>query len=168
MIRIEVLTLLVALLLAGCDREEDPAGEAPAAAVAPAEVGSTDQPRADASVSGDARPAKAAVDNLAGIVPDRQDITVDGELACALTVRYADGDAQPVTWRGEGCSQIHVNLASFDDLEKIGQDTKLGEESRDDLARMPGGRAVYIEGSYASALYPRNVMGRVYEVPLAD
>ena len=165
MIRTEMLTLLAgALLLAGCERTGagDSATEARAGEVAP------DQAGAAAGAPTVARATKEVSDDLAGIVPERQDITVNGVQACALTVRYDDGDTQPVTWRGESCSQILVKLASVDDLEKIGQDTKLEEESLDDLARMPGGRAVYIEGEHSSALYPRNVMGRVYEVPLAD
>jgi hypothetical protein len=167
--RIEAAVLLAAALaLGGCERE--PAGDT-SAEIAQARVEPADAPSIAAyrppsqDRAGTAAPAEPG---LAGTVREREDVTVNGERACALTVRYGGGEEQPVTWRGEGCAQVLVRLASLQDLEKIGQDVKLSEEARDDLARMPAGRAVYVEGSHSSSLYPENVMGRVYEVPLAD
>jgi hypothetical protein len=83
-------------------------------------------------------------------------------------VKYRDALEQPVTWRGESCAKLVMRLSSIEDLKRIGQDTKLDGETREDLARMPSRRALYLEGAHSSSLYPQNVMHRVYEVPLAD
>jgi hypothetical protein len=123
-------------------------------------------PAADASPAAPAASAEAV--DLSGIVRERNTITVGGEPACALEVEYAGNFEQPVTWRGESCEDVHIRLVSLADLERIGQARKLNEEARDDLARMPGGQALYIEGEFASALYPANVERFIYEVPLAD
>jgi hypothetical protein len=161
-----------ALLLAGCGRTDAP--DSPHGAKRK-EAGAGQKPEAvQASAAPAPLPAPAARAGsapdqaLAAVLMEKETIAVAGEPACALTVRYGDGEPQPVTWRGEGCADILVRLVSIEDLRKIGQDSKLGEEARDDLARLPGGRAVYVEGGHSSALYPANVVNRVYEIPLAD
>jgi hypothetical protein len=161
-----------ALLLAGCGRAEAPgspvgaerkeagAGQKPEAAKAPAAPVPLPAPAAQA--------ASAPDQALAAVLLEKETIAVAGQPACAMTVRFGDGEPQPVTWRGEACAQILVRLVSIEDLRKISQDSKLGEEARDDLARLPGRRALYVEGGHSSALYNVNVMDRVYQVPLAD
>lgn len=131
-------------------------------------VASPASPVAAPSVAIAGEDAAAPEGGLTSTILNNEDITVNGQPACALTVRYGDGVKQPVTWRGESCAKILVRLVSIKDLQKIGQDAKLPRETRDDLAKMPGGRAVYIEGGHSSALYPANVMNRVYKLPLAD
>ncbi|MEG3166363.1 hypothetical protein U1701_17375 [Sphingomonas sp. PB2P19] len=103
-----------------------------------------------------------------GRVVETIDITVNGEPACALTVRYRHKVDQPATWRGERCADISVRLVSLKDLVNLGQAAKLDADAREDLARTDGGRAIYVEGKFSSALFPLNVLGRIYKVPLAD
>lgn len=172
MIRAEILALLCGVLLAGCDRPavRDQPEQASAGHI---KRGDTDRARRSGTAAGASSGAPAAKSpraaaELAGAVLEKADIRVDGEPACALTIRYGDGIGQLVTWRGESCSQILVRLSSLEDLKRIRQHSKLGDETLEDLARMPAGRALYIEGSHSSALYPENVMHRIYEVPLAD
>ena len=160
------------LLLAACEQAAAPGlpggpeqGEAPPTQKAEARAPS---PAAAASPAPAAEAGSTPDRALASTVLKKETIAVAGQPACALTVRYGDGEEQPVTWRGESCADIVVRLSSIDDLRRIGQDSKLAEEARDDLARLPGGRAVYVEGGHSSALYPANVVNRVYEVPLAD
>lgn len=159
-----------ALLSAGCEPRSGSDGARNASAVKAAPAASASAPSSKPPRPALPAPAAAgpAESDLARIVTERSDIEVNGEPACALTVRYEGKEEQPVTWAGEKCGQILVRLSTLDDLKRIGQHGKLGEESLDDLARMPGRRAVYVEGGHSSAIYPENVMGRVYEVPLAD
>jgi hypothetical protein len=172
MIRAKHLVLLGAALLASaCDR---PASRNRANAV-DASNGSGNLASRQAQAIEDGRSAQTAGARSVPVSPDvrevvleKQDILVDGEPSCALTVRYGEGPGQPVTWRGEKCGQILVRLSSIEDLRKIGQDSKLNQETLEDLGRLPNRRALYIEGNFTSAIYPENVMGRLYEVPLAD
>jgi hypothetical protein len=98
----------------------------------------------------------------------REDISVNGEPACSITVRYAGRLDQDVTWNGEPCSEVAIGFMTLAELEKIGQADDLDEETRDDLGRLAGGRALYVEGRFASAIYPLNVAGFPREVWLAD
>ena len=156
------MSLLAALALGGCDR-------APRSAPAPSATVAGETGAEPLASTGEAEAAVAeALPSGSSIVLASETIEVAGEPACALTVRYSEGLEQPVTWRGEGCEAITVKPVSLPDLAAIRQDGKLDAEAREDLAALPGERALYIEGSHASALYPANVMGRIYEVPLAD
>ena len=171
MIRIEHAFLLAALLLPACERhggklESNATVESSRSSNA---AGQQAQPPAKPSAPVEPTEApSAAVAELSEVVREKKDILVNGEPACALSVKYRDALEQPVTWRGESCAKLVVRLSSIEDLKRIGQDTKLDGETREDLARMPGRRALYLEGAHSSSLYPQNVMHRVYEVPLAD
>ena len=172
MIRIEHAFLaLAALLLPACERRADPVKADRAAESSRSgnsREGVTRLPdRASPSVQ---RPETASppAAELAKVLLEKKDIMVSGEPACALTVRYGEGVEQPVTWRGESCGTLVIRLSSIEDLKRIGQDTKLDSEALEDIARMPGRRALYLEGQHSSALYPENVMQRIYEIPLAD
>jgi hypothetical protein len=164
--------VLTVLLLPACERHSDPIAADNAIESnrsGKATEGVTWLPD-KASPPSAQRPVAASppAAELAEVLLEKKDIVVNGEPACALTVRYGDAAAQPVTWRGEGCGKLLIRLSSIDDLRRIGQDIKLDSEIREDLARMKGEKALYVEGSYSSALYPENVMHRIYEVPLAD
>lgn len=172
MIRTEFLILtLGALLIGGCERSTAPGkpdGAGEKEAVSGRGAAASPATPVAAPPSGLAGEAAAPKGDLASTVLNKEDITVGGQPACALTVRYGEGVEQPVTWRGESCAKILVRLVSIKDLQKIGQDAKLLGEAREDLARLPGGRAVYVEGTYSSAVYLANVTNRVYKLPLAD
>lgn len=172
MIRIERAFLVAALLLTACERRSG-GNEANAADQIVWNDGAARQlqaqpPPTPRTPAAPAEPQPTASAELSDIVLEKQDITVNGVPACALTVRYQGTVEQPVTWRGESCAKLLIRLSSIDDLKRIGQDTKLSLDTLEDLARMPGARALYIEGGHSSALYPENVMRRIYAVPLAD
>jgi hypothetical protein len=153
-IRAKVALTVAALFLVACDRPAE--RDAPPLRVA------ASNPPVPRQI--DPAPFPAPASRIAA----QRDIQVNGEPACALTVRYPGAVDQPVTWRGEPCSAIRVQSVTLGDLERIGQAGKLGDDAREDLARTDSGRAIYVEGEYASALYPMNVAGRIYRVPLAD
>ena len=173
MIRPEPVALLMAALLASaCDRRA--ANDRTDGIVTPGSSGSVPT-REGGSAEGKSQSTQAAESRSVSPAPDvgdvvleKKDIMVNGEAACALTVRYGHGPKQFVTWNGERCGQILISLSSIEDLKQIGQDGKLGSDALEELANLPHRRALYIEGSHSSSLYPENGWGRVYEVPLAD
>jgi hypothetical protein len=155
-----LVVALAAALLAGCERAAAPAQtETAAAAPPPALAGGLGLP---AKIDPQTAPATRSA------VLDRQDIRVNGEPACALTVRYAGAIAQPVTWRGETCGVLTIRFVGMDTLRSLRQADTLPEEAASDMTQAPGAEALYIEGQAASALYPEDTTGHIYKVPLAD
>ncbi len=151
---------LAAALSAACGRPAGP-GADQAAADPP-----TSQVVAGAWSSGRIDPKPESATGSA--ILDRQDSPVNGEPACALTVRYAGSLEQPVTWRGEPCGVLTLRFVNLVDLNALGQADKLEVEARDDIAGCPDGRVLYIEGAAASAVFPQDSMQQIYRVPLAD
>lgn len=156
--------ILAVLALAACDKpaETPPVTADAAPASAPANPAAPDAPPLSGQIDEPVEPATASA------VIAREDIVVDGKPACAIEVRYAGLQDQPVTWRGEPCAGLTVRFLSLAELAALGQDGKLAADARDDLARLAAGKALYVEGEYSSALFPANVEGMVYRVPLAD
>ena len=171
MIRIKRKLVVAVLFLTACERHSG--GNEANGAVQPngngnAAVGQAQPSPKPGTPAAPAESQPTASVELSDLVLEKQDITVNGEPACALTLRYRGAVEQPVTWRGEGCAKLLIRLSSIEDLKRIGQDTKFNDETLEDLARMPGQRALYVEGGHSSALYLENVMHRIYAVPLAD
>lgn len=154
------LVCLAVVLSAACGR---PAGQG-------ADQAAADPPASDAVPGAwssgriDPKPESAT----GSAILARQDSPVNGEPACALTVRYADSLEQPVTWRGEPCGALTLRFVNLADLTALGQADKLEAEALDDIADCPDGRVLYIEGAAASAVFPQDSMQQVYRVPLAD
>lgn len=171
--RLARLTLLAALALTmGCKEkaampDARPERPAPAVPLAKAQTAAPPEtaPNADASLPAMIDPAPA--EGKTGIV-EREDIMVNGRPSCALTMRYSGAQDQPVTWTGEPCADITIAMLDKGKLAALNRFDRLPAETRDDLARTEGGKALYIEGGASASLYPLNSAGRVYEVPLAD
>lgn len=152
--------LAAALLVAGCRGEQSADAERTAAR---GDVAEASDSAAEGPARIDPEPAPGSSQVLA-----REDIRVDGEPACALNVRFAGLQDQPVTWAGEPCAALTARFLTLADLEALGQAGKLDPEARGDLARLAERRGFYVEGRFASALYLPNSAGFVREVPLAD
>ncbi len=156
-----LLFALAVLSLAGCKRPEpQPTAAASPAAVAP----QPSSPTPAASVRAD----PAAVAEPGSRVVDLTDIEVAGQRACTMMVRYPGLTEQPVTWQGQLCDALTFEFMNLEQLEKLGQVGKLSAEQREDVLAMPGGKALYIEGGFTSAIYPANAAQRVYTVWLTD
>ena len=155
-----LLIAMGVLSLAGCKRPE-PQPDAP---VVVASQQSPTSSAAPAVAKADAAQVPEAVSRVVAL----EDIAVAGRPACAMTVRYASLADQPVTWQGEHCGSVTIAFMTLGQLEKLGQAGKLSAEQRDDVVALPGSKALYIEGEFASAIYPANAAQRIYSVSLAD
>lgn len=163
--------LLAALLLpwaAGCEQpapareRESAAPVAKPVAVEPPLVAATPADPLPAQI--DPAPAEVASPEIV----ERDDISVDGEAACAFTVRYRGAVDQPVTWNGEPCAAVTARFMSLGDLRELGKADRLSAEALADIGRAPGQPVFYVEGAFTASVYPLNSAGRVYEVPVAD
>ena len=103
-----------------------------------------------------------------GSIVSKNNIKVNGEPACDFVIRYPEAIDQELTWNRETCEDITARFVSIDELRRAGQVGDLAEEAKIDLERLPGGRVFYIESKFTASIYPLNVAGVVYEVPLAD
>jgi len=101
-------------------------------------------------------------------VVSREDITVDGKPACAFTIRYPGAVDQPVTWNGDRCGSIAARFISREELGRAGQLDDLPASAREDLNRAVNQPVFSIEGEFTASIYPLNVAGVIYEVPIAD
>lgn len=108
------------------------------------------------------------VDAAISIVVDKQDISVNGEPACAFTIRYPDAVDQPVTWNRQPCSALTTEFMSFSKLTDMGKIDRLSEETVEDLKRGNMTNVFYIENDVTASIYPLNVAGRIYEVIVSD
>ncbi len=150
MIRNSVCALALLIALPGCkDKAREAVPPAPTAKNAPAASDPAPPPAAEPAIT------------------ERESISVAGQRACALTVVYSGKTAQPVTWNGEDCGQITTAFADEKRLRSLDQWGELSEETRGDIART-GGKVLYIEGQATASIYPLNVAGRIYHVPVAD
>lgn len=108
------------------------------------------------------------VTKTAASIVDKQDISVNGEPACAFTIRYPDAVDQPVTWNREPCSALTTEFMSFSKLSEMGKIERLSQETVEDLKRDNMTTVFYIENDVTASIYPLNVAGRIYEVTVAD
>ncbi|WP_156457989.1 hypothetical protein [Sphingomonas sp. Leaf412] len=54
------------------------------------------------------------------------------------------------------------------DLETHGMWDRLDPFDRKFIAALPGGRVLYVEGSFTASIYPIGTTGSTYDVPVAD
>jgi hypothetical protein len=159
---------LAALAVAGCGS----AAKSDKPTPAPSGLAAKAAPPPDATSAAQAVPAQiddAPAPGTTSAIASKETISVEGKPACAIDVSYAGKPGpQFATWRGEACDHLDIRFVTLGDLARIGQDGKLGEADRDALARLPEGKALYVEGEFASALFPLNEADIVYRVPLAD
>ena len=156
-----LLGLAATASLCACKPSERQAAQSPAKASADV-AGQAQAPAARARIDPSPQPATASR------IIAREDIVVAGKPACALTVRYAGLIDQPVTWQGERCAELTLRFLTLAEIGRLGQAGKLASETRDDIAALAGGKTLYVEGGFASAIYPANAAERIYAVPLAD
>lgn len=95
-------------------------------------------------------------------------INVNGVKSCALEVKYAGAEVQPVTWNGNKCSEIVVAFVSTQFLNRLNKLGRLTAEIKSDIKALPNGLVLYIEGSLAAGIYPMNSVQRTYSVSVAD
>lgn len=89
-------------------------------------------------------------------------------MSCNLEVAYKGSVSQPVSWNGESCDKLTISFVTLSTLTDLNKMKSLSEEILSDIKALDGRRVLYIEGKFSSAIYPLNVVSRLYTVPLAD
>ncbi len=102
------------------------------------------------------------------IVVSQSDITVLGKPACAFTIRYPNYVDQDVTWREEPCSAVRTQFLSFDAIRKSRKSVSLNTETITDIQKLKSGGVFYAESKLRTAIFPVNVAGVAYEIPLTE
>ena len=167
--RQSLLVAAATLALAGCGGKTAPTGEPEAAASAgQAEAGAAGAPSPALADAAQGQPIDPEGGTLAqSRIVAREDISVGGEPACALTVQYAGDIEQPATF-AEDCKALTMRFVEQKDLAAIGQDTKLDTATREAIAGLPGRKVLYVEGTNASAIFMPNDAGFLEKHDLAD
>lgn len=151
-------------MLQGCDSQAVPATDATENPAGPADQTGKTNPPTDGLKTIDPVPENVDKSKVA----EQQDIEVDGQSACAFSVQYAKAIPQPVTWRQEPCSALTATFMSRKELAALGKMERLSTEALADIERSPAQAVFYVEGEFTASIYPLNVAGRIYEIPVAD
>lgn len=153
-----------AAALQGCDGEAVPATQATESKTTPAAQTFQTEPAVDGLKAIDPAPETANESK----VTEQQDIQVEGQPACAFIVQYANAIPQPVTWRREPCSAVTANFISRKQLADLSKIERLSAEALADIERSPQQAVFYVESEFTASIFPLNVAGRIYEIPVAD
>ena len=97
----------------------------------------------------------------------KSDFTLRGKPACKIAYAYAGHAPDTLFWE-EPCADVTARLASADDLQGWGKWRRLDDYARQFVQAMPGGRVLYVEGSFSASVYPVGTSGDAYEVAVAD
>jgi hypothetical protein len=160
----------VALVLAaaGCDAaavdKEADANMAAMATSAPENSG--DAPAAEAVLPQQIDPEPVASE--VPLIVSKSDVTAGDNPACAFTIRYPGHVDQDVTWAKEHCADVETRFLNGADLNALGLLDKLTGDARDDVERLSGAGIFYVESRFTASLFPLNVAGVAYEVPVRD
>lgn len=97
----------------------------------------------------------------------KSDFTLRGKPACKIAYAYAGHAPDTLFWE-EPCADVTARLASADDLQGWGKWRRLDDYARQFVQAMPGGRVLYVEGSFSASVFPVGTSGDAYEVAVAD
>lgn len=165
MARPVVTAALAAICLAltpGCSQASEPAERN--ARTSPSSPVSTDAAGATRARGGAARPA--GVRNGSQVLA-KTDFTLRGKPACEVRFVYAGRNAEELFWE-EPCPAVTTKMLTRRELEAIGKWNRLDGFARKFVNALPGGRVLYVEGSFSASVYPVGTAGTTYEVPVAD
>lgn len=175
MIRLLIISAVV-LTSAACENKASSArkdalssnGEAPPAVSSAATVEANGTPPSEADAySGMSKVDPDPVPVSAPEIVSKETISVMGEPACVITVRYPDAIDQEAVWNCARCDQLRISIMDPARLRNVGQLDDLPAEARLDIERSTKGILV-VESEFAAAAYPLNVFDILYEVPYAD
>jgi hypothetical protein len=102
------------------------------------------------------------------LVVSREDIKVQGGPACVFTIRYPGKIDHEVTWSNEPCSAVTVEFLNVGALKKFNKLVKLSAEAMEDVKRHDPTGVFYVESQFTASIFPLNVAGVPYELPVAD
>lgn len=153
-------------LTAGCSR----AAEAPTQnhSVASANTASANETVAAENVAaGSQNAVSAAGEETGSRVLGERDFTLRGAPACEIRFVYAGRQAENL-FREEPCTAVSAQMMTQSELETLGKWERLDDPARRFVQALPGGRVLYVEGSFSASVYPIGTSGTTYEVAVAD
>ena len=161
----------LSVVVAGCDAAalDDVSGSNATAATVPSRAnGDQLQPHPEPkAVSQQIDPEPAVADGVPTIIA-KEDVTSGGRAACAFIIRYPGHVDQDVTWAKESCTDIETRFLTGVEIKKLGLLDKLNSEARENVERLANGGVFYVESRFTSSLFPLNVAGVAYEIPVRD
>jgi hypothetical protein len=161
----------LSVVVVGCDAaapDDVSGGNAPAATAPPLANSERFQARAEPTgLPQQIDPEPAATDGAATIIA-KEDITSGGGTACAFIIRYPGHVDQDVTWAKESCADIETRFLTGVEMKNLGLLDKLNSEARENVERLADGGVFYVESRFTASLFPLNVAGVAYEIPVRD
>ena len=143
------------------------AGCAPAGDASERQVEETGAPAAAPAPAPWAITARTTSASAQSRLLGKSDFTLRGKPACKIAYAYAGHAPDTLFWE-EPCADVTARLASADDLQGWGKWRRLDDYARQFVQAMPGGRVLYVEGSFSASVYPVGTSGDAYEVAVAD
>lgn len=155
------MLVMSCLALAGCSQ--------PAPATKPAESASpTVAPLVGPTpVAAKPTPPTASAAQAGSRVLAKKDFALRGKPACKVSYRYAGHAADTLFWE-EPCAAVTAKMMTQPELAELGKWDRLDESARTFVAALPGGKVLYVEGSFSASVYPIGTTGSAYEVSVAD
>lgn len=160
--------IALALAAAGCDAAavDNDASANMAAVATSAPENSSDAPTSEALLPQQIDPEPAPTE--VPLIVSKSDVTSGDYPACAFTIRYPGHVDQDVTWAKERCADIETRFLNGADIKALGLLDKLNGEAREDVERLSRAGVFYVESRFTASLFPLNVAGVAYEVPVRD
>ncbi|WP_235532939.1 hypothetical protein [Sphingomonas sp. Leaf412] len=90
-----------------------------------------------------------------------------GKPACNILFRYAGHEPETLFWK-EPCKAVTTRMMDRAGLEAAGTWARLDPFDRKFVAALPGGRVLYVGGSFTASIYPIGSNGLTYDIPVAD
>lgn len=166
---ISMLAVICFALVPGCSPTGEPAernvGASPASPV-PTKTAPTPSALIDRALNRE--DAVSTAENRAeSQVLDKKQFTLRGEPACEVRFVYAGRETENLFWE-EPCPAVTAKMLTQRELEAFGRWERLDSFARKFVHALPGGKVLYVEGSFSASVYPVGTTGATYEVPVAD
>lgn len=114
-----------------------------------------------------AAPAPAKPAAQASRVIGKKDMALRGKLACEIDFAYAGRPPENLFWE-EPCAAVTAKMTDRQELQSLGRWDRLDSYAKGFVGKLPGGRVLYVEGSFSASVYPVGTTGETYEVAVAD
>lgn len=158
---IATLASICLFLASGCSQAGEATNRSPASPV------SANAATAGPAADGGQGTVRAADDQAGSRVLGKKDFTLRGAPACEVRFVYAGREAENLFWE-EPCAAVTARMVTQRELAAFGKWDRLDNFARQFVNALPGGKVLYVEGSFSASIYPVGTTGSTYEVPVAD
>lgn len=117
--------------------------------------------------SGHAGAATASPPMGSRVIGKRDRMIAGGRKICAIDFVYAGRAPEDVFWQ-EPCADVTAIMIDRAELERLDRWSRLDAAQQRFVERMPGGRVLYVGGTFSASVYPVDDTGSSIEVEVAD